>query len=223
MKVGPLGEYVYDSKSEKHDEGGPLSTALNPIYDRLKTAALSFTLTPRGELTALEGMKELLEDVLKDNPIGTQFTGGGSDKVAQMGMAEMFAVFGEKPVKPGDTWEAKYELDLPKLGKAEGKRIYTFEGFDKVQDRKTARIRVSHELSFDVDLETGGAKVKGKMKIDQSSGVIQFDPDKGRIVSMDSTYQISGDLNVDAGGKLIPVKSEQTQSVKVELLDKLPE
>ncbi len=223
IKLGPVGEYQFDSKSDKRDEGGVLSNALNPVYERLKNAAITFTMSPRGEISATEGLKELLQDVLKENPIAVQLTGGGNEKSTEMSLAEMFVVFSEKPVKPGDTWEAKYQLEIPNIGKADGTRRFTYESPDTVAGRKTVRIRMTHDLAFDVDLVNGGAKVKGKMKIDQSSGIIHFDPEKGQIVSLDSTYKLSGDMNIDAGGKLIPLKSDQEQHVKLELLDKLPE
>lgn len=223
MKIGPLGEYKYDSSSTERDEGSALGAALNPVYEKMNGATISFTLSPRGEVSAVDGLQQLLEDVLKNNPLGQQIIGGGTDKAAEVGLSELYVAFSERPVKPGDTWEAKYQIDLPQIGKTEGKRIYTYEGPDKVGDRQTARIRVNHELSVDIDLNQNGAKVKGTMKVDQSSGIVHFDPARGQIVSMESTYKLSGELTVDAGGKLIPVKTEQNQEIKVSLLDKPPE
>lgn len=222
MKIGPVGEYNYDSATGKLDEGTVLSAALNPVFDKLKNAISVTVVTPRGEVLAVEGLEGILEAAGND-PIAKQLMSNMTSEGLKLAHSELYPQFEEKAVKPGDTWESKYELALPKLGKAAGKRIYTYEGADKVGDRKTARIRVTHELAFDLDIDDGTTKAKGKLRIDQSSGVIQFDPEKGELLSMDNSYVIGGDLSIDVGGKLLPLKSTQTQTVKMERLDKLPE
>lgn len=218
MKVGPAIEYNFDSTKEKQEEGSMLSSSLNPLYEKLKNAVSYTTLTPRGQVQSVEGLTELVEETIKNDPIARQFAGGLSEKAQKLSAAELYPEFSEKPVKPGDTWESKYELDIPQLGKANGKRVYTYEAADTVGDTKTARIRLTHELAFDLDLEQNGAKVKGNLQIQQSSGVIQFDVEKGHLVSMDATYVIGGDLTVDVNGKLLPVKQSQTQTLKLELV-----
>lgn len=218
MKVGPAIDYNFDSSKEKQEEGTALSSSLNPLYEKLKNAVTYTTLTPRGDVQSVEGISELVEEIVKNDPIAKQFAAGANDKAQKHSAAELYPVFSEKPVKPGDTWESKYELEIPQLGKADGKRIYTYEAADTVGDRKTARIRMTHELAFDLDLDQAGAKVKGKLQIQQSSGIIQFDIEKGRLLSMEASYVIGGDLTLDVNGKLIPVKQSQTQTLKVELV-----
>jgi hypothetical protein len=222
-KIGPLGDYTFDSKSNDNDKGSTLGAALTPIYERMSGAIMTVTYTPRGEVTKLEGYEELIKDVLKDNPIGAQFAGGGSEKAARFGYAEFFPVFGEEAVRAGDRWETPYEMQLPKVGDAKGKKIYTYLGPDKVGNRKTVKIGVTHELDFDLNLDVNGVKVTGKMTIDRATGTIQFDPEKGHLVSMTSQYTLSGTMNVDANGMQFPVTTEQLQRVNLELLEKLPE
>jgi len=222
-KIGPLGEYSFDSKSSDNDKGSDLGAALTPVYERMTGSSMTITHSPRGVVNKVEGFEELLKDVLKDNPIGAQFAGGGSDKAARFGFSEFFPVFSEKPVAPGDRWETPYELELPKIGAVKGKRIYTYVGPDKVGNRKTAKVTISSELAIDLNLDVKGAKVSGKMSIDESKGTLQFDPELGQIVSLENHYTISGNLNVSANGMEIPVTTEQTQRVMLELLPKLPE
>jgi len=220
-KIGPLGEYTFDSKSNDNDKGSALGAALTPVYERMSGSSMTITHTPRGVVTKVEGYEELLKDVLKDNPIGAQFAGGGSDKAARFGFGEFFPNFSEKPVAPGDRWETPYELELPKIGAAKGKRIYV--GPDKVGDRKTAKVTVTSELSLDLNLDINGAKVTGKMTIDEAKGTLQFDPERGQIVSLENQYTLSGNLNVSTNGMEIPVSTAQTQRVMLELLPKLPD
>lgn len=222
-QIGPLGEYKFNSKTGERTEGSNLSTALNPLYDRLKDASLNFKLSPQGEILEVKGYQELLGDVVQQNPLAAQFAGGGGDEAAKLGFQQMYVKFPEKPLKPGDTWEETAEVPLRNIGKVESKSIYTYEGADTVGDRKTVRIRVSNDTTVDINIEMGGTKVSGKMTTTQSSGKVQFDPVAGQIILKEVSYTIDGDLTVDANGNIIDVESSQTQEVSVELLDKLPE
>src|SRR3990170_4414408 len=100
-------------------------------------SAVELVVTPLGEVKEVKGFAELFADLLKDNPIAVQFVGGGSNEAA----------------KPGDFWEVPFEIDLPKLGKFKGKRVYRYEGPDKVGDRTTAKIDVATELAGDLDID----------------------------------------------------------------------
>jgi hypothetical protein len=223
MKITGVGDYEFDSTKNDNEKGSTLGAALTPLYERLTSGmALTCTITPQGKLTKLEGYKELLGDVLKDNPLGQQLTGGASEEAAKLGLAEFIPLMSEKPVTQGQRWEVPFQLNLEKLGKATGKRLYAYEGEGKVGKLKTAQISVLTELSFELDVDMGGAKVTGTVSITQSKGTIHFDPKKGRLVSMSNEYTLSGNLNVAAGGQNIPVAMEQTQHMSMELLDSLP-
>ena len=222
MKFGPLGDYTFDSRKNDNERGSAIGGALTPLYERLSSANLGFTLTPQGKIVKLDGYKELIGDLVKDNPIAAQFAGGGSDEVAKMNMSEFIVRFNDKPVNPGERWEAPFDLNLDKFGKAQGKKIYIYEGEGKVGAHKTAKINVTTELNFDLDLDMGGVKVTGKMSVTESKGTFHFDPKRGCLVSFSSEYKLAGNLNVAAGGKDIPVATEQSQQITVELLDKLP-
>jgi hypothetical protein len=218
-----IGEYKFDSKGAERERGSVLGAALTPIYERLSGSALTMVITPRGEVKDVEGLDMLLADVLKDNALGAQFAGGGSKGAARLSQQESSDQLPEQPVKKGDKWEIPYEMELPKLGKVTGKRIYTFEDFDKVGERETVRLGVTLEMAFDVAVEMGGAKVTGKMAVSDSSGTVHFDPKRGQTVSKKAKYTIGGDLSVDVAGNIIPVRQDQTQAVTVELIEKLPE
>lgn len=219
---GAAGKFEFDSKSAERDKGSLLGGALTPLYERLSGAQIQLVISPLGNVAEVKGYKELVADVIKDNPIAEQF-GAGSEEAAKIAFQEQFVVFSDKPVKPGDKWEVPYDLEFPKLGKAKGKVQYVYEGPDKVGERKTARIGVTNDLSFELNVDMAGTKVTGTISTSSSSGTIQFDLEAGRIVSAKKEYTMSGNLSVDAGGMIIPVQNEQTQTIGLELLEKLPE
>jgi len=223
VKIGPLGDYEFDSRKNDNEKGSTLGAALTPIYERMATARPTYTVSDRGKIAKVEGLKELLEDALKDNPIGKQFALGGSEEAAKISLAEYFPNLPEKAVTPGTRWEVPFEINLDKLGKASGKRIYVCDGEAALGKRQTIKISVSTEMSFDLDLDMDVAKVNGKLSISTSKGTIHFDPKQGCVVSLENEYTLTGNLNVTAGGMNIPVASEQTQNLRMELLEKLPE
>jgi hypothetical protein len=222
IKIGLLGDYTFDSRKNDNEKGSALGQALTPLYERLSGANIGLTISPQGKVMKLEGYKELLGDLLKDNPIAAQFAAGGSEEVAKMGFSEFIIQFEKKAVTPGTRWETPFEMNLDKFGTAKGKKTYIYEGEDKVGSLKTARITVATELSFDLDSEMGGAKVTGRMSVTESKGQLQFDPKRGVLVSLNNQYKISGNLNVSAGGMEIPIQIEQVQHITVDLMDQLP-
>lgn len=222
LKIVPGGEYQFDSTADEQESGSVLSEALNPIYDRLATAGLIVTISPRGEVKSVGGHMQLVAGLLKDNPRGAQFAGGG-DNAAKLNFSERFIVFNDKPVKPGDSWETEFDVELQGLGKAKGRRIFKYVGPDKVGEVATAKFTVTLELSIDVDIKINGATVKGSLSTNNSTGTVQFDPQLGRVVWMKTSYTFAGEINVLANNVKRAISTSQTQTVERILLDKLPE
>lgn len=220
--MGPAGSYNFDSKSTEREKGTLLSNQLNPVYESLSGVEYSITLTPQGKIEKTEGYKEVLENILKDNPLAAQITGGGSEQALKDSLAEVFFLFENKPVKAGDTWEVPFKLELPKIGKAEGKRIYTFEGPVVADDPKIVRLTVSMELSFDFDLELDEAKVTGNIGTDASKGDVKFDLEKGQVVSSQLEYTLSGNINTIVGDKTLKASLKQVQKRSTQRLSSLP-
>jgi hypothetical protein len=221
-ELGPLGKYEFDSQSTERDTGSAIGTSLTPILERLTGSEYQLLISPRGEVREVKGFSELIADLVKDNPFAAQF-GGGDNKAAIQKEQDSYVVLSEKPVSAGDKWEVAYESELPKIGKVKGKTTYTYEGPDKAGNLKTVRIGLSTEMSIDLDIDQGGAKVTGSISSTTSSGTAQFDPAAGRVVSLKRAISLSGQLMVEAGGKVIPVDNQQEQSTTMELLEKLPE
>jgi hypothetical protein len=222
-EFGQAGKYEFDSKSTERDTSSMIGASVTPLLERLTGSEFEVQVNPRGEIVAVKGYAELVADLLKDNPLGAQFTGGGGDAGAKLAEQESFMVLSEKPVKPGDQWERTFEMDLPAVGKAKGKVVCVFEGHDKVGERKTARIGVTTDLTIDLMIEAGGAKVTGTISTIRSAGTAQFDPEAGRLVSSKNDISMSGQLSVEAGGMTFTIDNQQEQKTSSELLDKLPD
>lgn len=219
---GVLGDYKYDSTKKENDEASEIGAALTPVYDTLNGSSITVVVSPRGEVQDVKGYTELLKDVLKDNPLGERFVGGSSKEMAKLQAGEFYPVLSKNPVRPGDFWDSPFELTIPKLGKFTGKNNYTFDGPGKLGKKKTLKISVTTELSADLKLSMGEAKVTGNLSIGNSSGTIHFDPETGQILKSTATYTMTGTLNITAGDNQFTVDMEQKQTAGIERLDKLP-
>lgn len=219
---GALDKYEFDSKSSERDTGSVLGGELTPLLERLTGSEYRVVVSPRGKVTEVIGFAELIADLVKDKPFASQM-GAGDNKSAIVVEQEAFVVLSEKPVKPGDKWEVPFDVELPKTGKFKGKTTYSYEGPDKVGDRKTARIGVTNDVSIELVIDQGGAKVTGMLTTNNSSGTLQFDPAAGRVLSVKNSLSLSGQLSVDVGGMTIPIDHQQEQTSTFELLDKLPQ
>lgn len=221
MKIGPVGEYTFDSTKKENDKESKLGESLTPIFERLCSAKIGITIDPLGKVLKVTGYKELMEGVLK-NKLAKQLA-GKSAETAKYNLGRDFPELSKKALEVNSQWVRKYEMKLPKIGTVTGKRIYIYDGPGKVGKHKTAKITVTTELSVDIDLDQDGAKVKGNVSFTNSSGTIHFDVQQGLVRSLQDSLTMSGNLKVTAGGIDIPVTMEQTQSVTMELLDKAPE
>ena len=217
------GEFTYDSSKAERNTETELAEQLNRVFDRLSGATFTFTMTPRGELKSVEGFQKLLADILKENPASAQFVGGGTDEAQRLALLERLLYLPSGPVEPGDTWEQTTSAELPNLGTMKSRRTFRYEGPDKVGERTTARISISSEMTFQLNMEQMGAKVTGTLQTTRGEGTAQFDPADGRLVSSKSTMDLAGELSVSVGDQVIPVQTEQTQTTTTELLERLPE
>lgn len=220
-EFGAAGKYEFDSKSTERDTGSVVGGELTPLFERLTGSEYQVIVNPRGRVTEVKGFAELVADIVKDKPIAAQF-GAGDNKAAVMNEQDTFVVLSDKPVKPGDKWENAFELELPKTGKFKSKTTYTYEGPDKVGIVTTARIGVTSDLTFELDIDQAGAKITGTLTTNNSSGTVQFDPVAGRVVSIKRSLSLSGQMSADVGGMTIPIDNQQEQTSTFELLEKLP-
>lgn len=218
----PVGKYEFDSKAKERDTSSQIGALLTPLLERLTGSEYQVVVDSLGHVTQVKGHAELIAHLVKDNPLAMQF-GGGDNTSALLAEQDVFLMLSDKPVKPGDVWQIPFDIELPNLGRTRGTVTCTYEGPDQVNGRKTARVGMSANLSFDLNLDQGGAKVTGMISSTTATATVQFDPEAGRIVSVKRALALSGTLSVDAGGMIIPVESQQEQSTTIEFLDKKPE
>lgn len=222
-KLPPLGDYEFDSQKTERDKSSMLGAALTPLYERLVGSELQFEVTPRGTVKSLTGYSQLVGDLVKANPLTSQFAGGGTDGAAKLGVQGQWVVFPDKPVKPGEKWENPFETEMAGLGIIKGKETVTFLALENRNGHSIAKLSVSNDTSFDLNIEMNGAKVTGKVSTSNSQGTAEFDLTAGRLVSQKGTLTLTGPLTVAVNGATFPIQLTQTIASEQTLLDKLPE
>jgi hypothetical protein len=216
---GPAGKFSFDSTSEEKEEGTALAPILNPTFETMSNMVVRFTVAPRGEITGVEGYDEAMQQILKDNPMGAAFAGGGDADAFAQSMADAYPQLPEAAVRPGDTWEQPYEMKNAEFGEIQGKRILKLISVDEKDGRQIAEIGLTHQLNGNLDIKVGEARVTGKITIGASEGTILFDVEAGRILSNKFKLSTTSDLVTIVGDQTIDTDVEQTQEVELKLVE----
>ncbi|MDB5391148.1 MAG: hypothetical protein JWM11_6794 [Planctomycetaceae bacterium] len=223
VKIAGLGDYAFSSQKPDRDKSSILGAALTPLYERLVGSELQYEVSPLGKVKNFSGYAQLVGDLVKANPLTSRFAGGGTDNAAQLGAQGQWVVFSEKPVKPGEKWDNPFEAEMPGLGTMKGKETITFLAIEQREGHSIAKLSISNDVSFDLNIEMGGAKVTGKVTTSNSEGSAEFDITAGKLLSQKSKLTLAGQLSVDANGATIPVQISQTIGSETTAVDKLPE
>ncbi len=221
--VGPLGDFEFDSQSSERDKSSIIGAALTPLYERMSGLVFQAKISPLGEVLEVKGYAEQLKDILANNPLGSQFSGGGTDEAAKQSLKELFVKLPGKSLQPGDSWDTPSEVDLPNIGKTKSKSSYRYTGTEKINGRDAAKFEVTNETSVSLDIDQGGAKITGTISSTGATGIIHFDLETGRIVRVTGNATLGGDLSIDANGMIIPLRNDQTVKATIEWLEKLPD
>jgi hypothetical protein len=222
-KITGLGDYEFDSQKPDRDKSSVLGAALTPLYERIVGSDLQAEVTPHGTVKSLTGYAQLVGDLIKDNPLTAQFAGGGTDNAAKLGAQAQWIVFPETAVKPGEKWDNPYEMEMAGLGVVKGKETVTFVAVEQRDTHSIAKLSISNDISFDLKIDMGAAKVSGKVTTSSSEGSAEFDITTGKLVSQKSKLTLTGQLSVVVNNMTIPVDLTQVIESEQTSLDKLPE
>lgn len=156
-------------------------------------------MSPGGKVLKIEGMKELREAVLQKLPAGAEasptmqvlnaFIDEGS--VKEMTEASM-AVYPDKPVEPGDSWEEKASLTagFPVLSTSKWTLQKRAGGVATIGE--VSSIRSNPDAP---PMDAGGMKMKADLSGTQE-GVLLVDEKTGLIASNKGRQNIKGDLKI---------------------------
>ncbi len=205
------------------------TSANNPLGDFFKALVGSeFTLTlntKEQKVTKVEGRDEFVKKLSQANPQMNQLLSQILSDQALKEMAEpTFAAIPNKDVVKGDKWTKESILDMGPIGKYTNTYTYTYDG----KEGKLDKIKVDTTLKYvppDDKTGAGGLPFKIKsadLKSTNATGIVLFDPEKGRVERSNFKLDLSGELNIEIGGTTTNVQLKQTQETSVETSDTNP-
>jgi hypothetical protein len=209
------------------DTGG--TNPLSDFFKALVGSEFTITLSPKMDVVKIEGRQQFLDKLIKANqqmePLLKQIL---SEKALKQMADPTFSILkigdkGPEPVKKGDKWTRKSELDMGPIGKYENNYTYTYEG----KDGKLDKISVTTTLTYTAPGQGAGGGLpftikSADLKSTNASGTIWFDSDAGRLDHSTMTVNLEGKLSIEIGGQTTEVTLKQTQTTTVKTTTENP-
>lgn len=197
---GPTGAIEYDSQNPPKQ----VPQSARP-FAALAGLGFTVTITPAGQITAVEGLDAMLAEMVRNldlpegptkaavqKALGEQF---GEDTMKQ-NLQGMFALYPETPVAVGQSWQRKTVVSKGFPVVIEGD--YTLEGRTGGVARVAIKATLSpNEAAGPIDLGTG--KMSYDLKGEQS-GIAEMDEATGWTRSLSTTQLVSGTLRFQGAG-----------------------
>ncbi|HLK30946.1 MAG TPA: DUF6263 family protein [Puia sp.] len=193
-------------KSMKFDTDNPVSDTAGPggmmskIFGAMKGGQFTFTMDEKGHVGNVYGMKEMMERMISNLNVPNaeaimQGMGKSFDESSfKQNIEQSFAIYPDKPIKPGDTWVRTMNIASNGLP-VKYENTYTLNSVTG----NTANIKVSSKLSSGADSSASGAKdVNGTM-----TGDMNYDIPTG--IPLNGKLNMKMNMKVAAQGQEIPV------------------
>jgi hypothetical protein len=207
----------------EHKSQGGLGGATEKIFEKLKGATFTITMTPEGKVTNFEGYKEWAKKVAGDDDDVAKLVSMLFSEGFFKGSSEQsFGMTPKGPVKKGDTWKQEGVVPVGGIGDFKLVNEYTYLG--KVEGGEKIGVKQSLTYTPPKGGDFGGVFkiVKGILKSENAKGHMIFDADKGRLVSGNSSMVIRGALTVDFSGQNLELMLSVDQQTVTRVLDQNP-
>lgn len=194
FKVNAMGmDMGYDSKNvgdTTHEDA--VNGMFRKIFGGIIGKSFRMTWTPKGEITKVEGLKEMMNGMMQniDMPenmkgqMQMQMENSFSDEQMKQAFSQGFSIYPDKPVKVGDSWNKNISRNVNNM-KMDVDVKYT------VKDIKADVV----VLNLEGKINGGGATAAAGMKMDMSGtqkGTMEVDRTSG----MPKTGNINMDIKM---------------------------
>lgn len=173
---------------------------MNKMFAGIKGKQFSFTINDKGEVGAVNGMREIVESMVPaDMPNREQalqqMSGSINEESFRQNIQQSFAVFPKNPVKVGESWNDTTTMTNQGMVMKSANN-YTLESVEN----GNAVIKVNSVLSSDqskingMDVTVKGSN-NGKYTYDMASGMV-----------LDGNLKMLMDMEMSAQGQKVPMK-----------------
>ena len=166
--------------------------------DSLKGAELVLHVTPRGEVTKVEGVEKLLAK-LGGGDVGKRKRAVLAEALSAESLkkqaSQAFGFLPAEPLKKGLHWTRPAGVAFGPLGRLDAERVYVYDG--SLKDKGPVKIAFTTEVKGFTPGKPGPAGLlvtSGKFKPAKGKGSLEFDAARGRLIKADSGLKLEGDI-----------------------------
>lgn len=217
------GKRDYDSARKpgrdgtRKDENDPLIRPFSVLVGK----SFTFTVTPEGRVTKVEGYADIMGQVLSQTLLGDGGLGAalgslaaGSDEDYRRQIEQSFAILPGRAPKRGESWTIDVDQPIGPFGTVRQNATHTRTGATRIQTRGSFVFEANPELAASL-----GQLFKITFKEASVKGTSEFDPDLGllRASTMETRFEIDATLMSPDG---TPARSKQVieQKATMELV-----
>jgi hypothetical protein len=210
---------------EKKVEGAKAKAAkglpLPNLNEMMQGMTFKVTLNRQGTVQKVEGREDFLRRLGQDNEeLAKLFEAMISEDTLKQDFQEAFAFGPGKAVVKGDSWKRPITVPLGPMGSFLVESNYTYQG--KAADGE--EIAVKQEFTYKAPKgDAGGLPFKvsdGKFKTEESTGLIVFDPVKGRLVRYEMKARMKGTMTITVGDQEAMMTMEQRTDTRIRVMDR---
>jgi len=203
MDMNVMGHSIHVDTDMKLDTATPGPFAMmGKMFGAMKNAKFSFTINEKGEIGQISGIREMQEKMLSQLP-GAPSGGrmpGMDDENLKQNMQQAFAVYPDKPVKPGDSWTKTLVQRMQGMT-LKTENVFTLESV-KGND---AAIGQETKINSDITSDSAqGVKITGSQK-----GTLHYNLSTGMITD--------GDLDMIMEVKNMMMQTEKPRMVNMKV------
>jgi len=179
-----MGELFFDTDDPDNEDAAPqLGSALKPMIGMPMKLRLDST----GQVASFSGMtaiREKVEEAVGGNPMMGMLLSELSDERGRVDWGEqMFLLYPNKEVAPGDTWKKSIHDTLPRIGKVVTDYECKFDRLTQEAGRKVAVIAFTAKMSRDPGDKAGSEGSRAEATLEgRFNGTAMFDIEAGQIV-----------------------------------------
>lgn len=218
-----LEQKVESIKVENKTGGAPPTD--EKFNQQLVGVSFKVTLGPAGDVLKFEGYEELVKKIAGDDAAAQKVVKATlSEENLKRAASDLFSFLPDKALK---MWDRRSDINLGPLGSFDAKKSYTMEGKQTVEGKSVDRIAFTAEAKYSGPTKMEGSPfpfqvTKGDLKAEDYKGTLLFDPEAGRLVSLEESMKITGNVTISVSGSSFDTNVTQEQSITTKVLDKLP-
>jgi hypothetical protein len=179
MKMDSAAGISFEIDTDSDEDPTGLGSQLGPSIRAMAKSKFTVKVTPEGKYREVEISQDTL-DAFKALPKTGQMSRMFSEKSLINMVKQGSYSFPAEPVRRGESWTNKAEMDVPQLGKMSSEVKLTYAGPEQIDGKSLERIDIDVAMKIDPQKD-GGGLVKVTVKDHKASGTLYFDNAAGRL------------------------------------------